>query len=252
MLRCPLIILAIGAAVGCSSTPPARAPSPVQALSLNTARVDLFPGPADAAPLAEELGLASGNLADTALARLLHTRLALPRQVSVAVLHLPAAGIDYGWWRYPSLTAQLTAALADSVSAAIARTPRVARAAVLPTFIIGTQRAFTALQEAAARFQADVLLLYRPTCRVYEDAPVFGRITYQSTCTLEAVLLDTRTGLIPWAAVATRDDVTRRQRRDRDTDATVMRAQFAATLAALGEIAGRVGVFLTDVPQSSP
>jgi len=245
-----LSFLAMSAAVGCSSTPPAGTPAPEQAAQLNAARV-LFPGPVDATPLANELGLAIGNLGDTTIGQLLHARLALPRQVAVAVLYLPPVR-DYDWWRHSPLTAELTSALADSVSVALARTPRVGRAAVLPSFVIGTQRSFAALQEAAARFQADVLLVYRPTCQVYEDAPVFGRVTYQSTCTLEAVLLDTRTGLLPLAAAATRNDVTRRQRRDRDSDAAVMRAQFAATLAALGEIAGRVGVFLTDVPQSSP
>ena len=249
MSRGLISLLAFATAVGCSSTPAAQSPAP--AGSAMAAQV-LFRGPANAPPLAEELGLATGSLDDTAMARLLHTRLALPARVVVAVLHLPAVSADYGWWRYPALTAELTAALADSVSAAIARAPRAARAAALPSFIIGSQRSFTALQEAAARFQADVLLVYRPTCRVHEDAPVFGRITYQSSCTLEAVLLDTRTGVLPMATVATRDEVTRRQRRDRDSDATVMRAQFTATLAALGAVATRISAFLDSVAVSSP
>lgn len=249
MSRSFVSLLALATAVGCSSTPPAQSPAP--AGSAMTAQV-LFRGAENAPPLAAELGLATGSLDDTAMARLLHTRLALPARVVVAVLHLPAPSREYGWWRYPSLTAELTAALADSVSAAIARAPRVVRAPALPSFIIGSQRSFAALQEAAARFQADLLLVYRPTCRVYEDAPVFGRVTYQSSCTLEAVLLDTRTGVLPMAAVATRDEVTRRQHRDRDSDATVLRAQFTATVSALGVVATRIGAFLDSVPVTSP
>jgi hypothetical protein len=244
-------LLAVVVAAGCSSTPPAGSPGPASTRSAS-AQMMLFPGRVDAAPLAEELGLASGSLGDTALARLLSTRLSLPAHVVVAVLYLPSARAEFGWGYYPALTTELTTALADSVSSALARAPRVGRAAALPAFIIGSQRSFAALQEAAARFQADLLLVYRPTCRVYEDAPIFGRITYQSSCTLEAVLLDTRTGIVPLASVATASETTRRQRRDRDSDATVIRAQFTATLAALGVVATRVGAFLDTVPASIP
>jgi hypothetical protein len=250
MNRGPGALVALCASVGCSSTPPPRPPTP-SPMAMSTAR-GVGPAMEAEASLARDLGLASGSLPDTGVAQLLHARLELPQQVVVASLYLPPRNLSFDWWSYRAPHAELTPALADSLSAVLARLPRVGRAASLPSFVVGDRPTFAGLQEAGARFQADLLLVYRPRCRVYEDAPVFGRVTYQSTCTFEAILLDTRTGVIPLAATATRVDATRRQRRDRDSEDTVRRVQFAATLAAAGEVVAKVGVWLASVTLSTP
>ena len=66
MSRGLISLLAFVTAVGCSSTPPAQSPAPAR--DAMAAQV-LFRGPPNAPPLAQELGLATGSLDDTAMAR---------------------------------------------------------------------------------------------------------------------------------------------------------------------------------------
>jgi hypothetical protein len=62
-------------------------------------------------------------------------------------------------------------------------------------------------------------------------------------------VLDTRSGVIPWSTVVTRDYVTQRQRGDFDAGGTWRRAQVQALLIAGLEVSSRVGVFLVSVPE---
>ncbi len=96
--------------------------------------------------------------------------------------------------------------------------------------------------------QIAALLVYRPSCRVYERVPFVGSPQYRAQCTLEAVLLDTRSGVIPFATVVTRERVTQKQRGEFDLSETLRRGQMEAIVLALHEVGSRLGEALRQVP----
>jgi hypothetical protein len=203
-------------------------------------------------PLSAELGLRSDTLPDSALARLLSARLTLPRRMAIAVLHFPVSQRGArGWWTHREAP-ELSAAMSETTLAALRRIPRVARAIPLPQIVVGESPSPPGLRTAAARLQADVLLVYRPRCSVWERAPFIGRREFRCRCTVEAVVLDTRTGLIPFAAVRAAADTTHREGPDTNVDATVLRSQTTATLAALRSVIDSAGVFFASVAELEP
>ena len=200
-------------------------------------------------PLAAELGLRSDTLPDSTLARLLGLRLTLPRRVAVAVLYFPSAQRGArGWWMHREAP-ELSAAMSESTLAALRRIPRVERAIPLPQLVVGDSPSPPGLRTAAARFQADVLLVYRPRCSVWERAPFIGRREFRCHCTVEAVVLDTRTGLIPFSIVLASADTTHREGPDVNVEATVLRSQTTATMAALRGVIDSARVFFGSVPE---
>jgi hypothetical protein len=240
----------------CTSNPPPSTGGDI-AWRDASAQLSQFQALPDQPPLEGTLGLAADQLSDSALARLLTQHLILPSRVSVAILLVSPAtttrfGRYYPSWSNPSVTLDITQQLADSTAHVLQHSPRVGRALALPSFLAGSQPSVASLREAAARSQADIMFLYRPTCRVYERAPIFRTVQYRSTCTVEAVLLDTRTGLVPSRSVTTRDNYTQRQRDDHNADATVARSQFTAILDALTVAATDAAAFLATVPTTSP
>jgi len=200
-----------------------------------------------ATPLMEDLGLASdsGGSPDSAIIHLLSVRIALPAHVQVGVLQLGATPV---WWGDVTGPDAMTQALADSVTQAASRAPRVSRVSILPTLIVGQHPSVSRLREGAARMQADVLLVYRPGCRLYDRQPFIGSTEYRAVCTLEAAVLDTRSGLIPFSIVVTSERVTRRVHGEFDDAETIRRAQLQAVTEGLQEIAARLGTFLDKVP----
>lgn len=203
----------------------------------------------DEEPLAADLALVAGDTPDSAIDNLLARRLVLPARVSVGILHLPGARARFRWFSIGELSDQ-TQELADSAVGVLLRSNRVERASVLPAMVVGDRYTVATLREAAARQQTHVLIVYRPTCKFYERDPFIGAPQYRAVCTIEAVALETRLGLLPFSTVVTREHVTQKQRRDFDVSAAWRRAQLQAVISGVSEVGARLGTFLNAVPES--
>ncbi len=249
MLRWTWILFA---AVSCNTPPPQTAAAPTSerpwrpVASASMARSESFL--VDDEPLAADLGLSPGEVTDSIITTLLTHRLTLPAHVTVGILHLPGTRARRSWLLTTEAN-ELTQALADSAVASLSRATRVGRAGVLPALLVGDQPTVASLREGAARLQADLLLVYRPSCRLFERQPFVGSAQYRSDCTIEAVVLDTRSGVIPFSGVITRTAVTQHQRGDFDDAGTWRRVQLDAMLQAVVEVSQRVGSFLNGVPE---
>ena len=100
------------------------------------------------------------------------------------------------------------------------------------------------LREAAARYQADLLLVYRSYCQSFDRYRFFAADKSRAYCGVEAVLLDTRTGLVPFTTVATRSYDVVENRTDTNFRETRLRAQLDATAAAMGDVSTEIVRFL--------
>jgi hypothetical protein len=132
---------------------------------------------------------------------------------------------------------------------ALHHSPRVGHAALLPTMLVPRQRTIPYLREAAARYQADLMVGYRTNCALFRRVRFLKRSQYRTVCSVEAILLDTRSGIVPWTAVATRSRVFERQKQDFETREAIIKAQFEATQEALSEVAQQIGGFIDTVPE---
>lgn len=122
--------------------------------------------------------------------------------------------------------------------------PRVYDASYLPSILVPENRTVPHLREAAARYQADLLLVYRSYCESFDRYRIFAADRSRAYCGVEAVLLDTQTGLVPFTTVATRTfDVVENQD-DTNFRETRLRAQLDATAAAMGDVSNEIVQFL--------
>jgi hypothetical protein len=101
------------------------------------------------------------------------------------------------------------------------------------------------LREAAARYQADLLLVYRTDCQTFERARIFAADAVKATCVVEAVLIDTRTGIVPFTSTVSRDFEAKKTKTDTNFRETVRRVELEAVGTGLAELGGRVAAFLS-------
>lgn len=253
------ILLALLVAGCAGSAPVATAPTPerpwreISAPSLEGPFYALsrsmnaeFARPDEDQSLVTELELAPAAIGDSTIEWLMRQRLALPAHVTVAVLQLRTTRPPR-WWPIDQGD-EVTEALAESTLAAVGRSARVGRGVPLPGLLVGPQESVSSLREAAARLQADVLLLYRPRCRMYQRQPFIGPAQYRAVCSVEAALLDTRSGLIPFATVITRQRVAQKEHGEFGSDETTRRTRLEALMDGLRDTGARVGEFLATVP----
>jgi hypothetical protein len=122
--------------------------------------------------------------------------------------------------------------------------PRVYDASYLPSILVPQTRTVPHLREAAARYQADLLLVYRSYCHSFDRYRFFAADESRAYCGVEAVLLDTRTGLVPFTTVANRTYDVVENKADTNFMETRLRAQLDATAAAMGDVSADIVQFL--------
>jgi len=165
-------------------------------------------------------------LNDSAIKRILNYHLTLPHAGRLAVVQLGEQ--RNAWWRDSEDFSRLNQELTDSLLVALRRSPRIERAAVLPSLMVPRQRTIPYLREAAARYQADLLLGYRTNCSLFRRSRFLQKPQYRATCSVEAVLLDTRSGIVPFTLVTTHSEVFEKQKHDFETREAIVKAQFRA------------------------
>ena len=200
----------------------------------------------DSTPSAQAEGsLFSGDaqtLSDSAIREILAFRYEPPALSRIALMPFGREAWS-GWSEELALaTERFESEVIDSLQAS----PRIYDASYLPSILIPQNRTVPHLREAAARYQADLLLVYRSYCQSFERYRLFGADRTRAYCGVEAVLLDTRTGLVPFTSVATRNyDV---EKNDVDTNfrETRLKAQLNATAAAMGDVSAQIVAFLSN------
>lgn len=201
----------------------------------------------------EETSSSQGGLVDEPVLKdndakindLLNYQVKLPDENRIAALKLSE---DSYWRFYSSDFNQLNESLVESFIAKLRSSGRVYDASFLPAMLVPDQRSVPVLREAAARFQADLLLAYRSSCQSYQKYRLISSNENKSYCSVEAILLDVRSGIIVKSVVSTEDFSTTKSDEDQNFSETIKKAELEAIAKALGSVANEVVRFLDNVP----
>ncbi|HED35419.1 MAG TPA: hypothetical protein ENJ08_14585 [Gammaproteobacteria bacterium] len=185
------------------------------------------------------------SLEDEKINSLLYERIRLPKQVRIAILKL--SNDDY-WRFYSDEFTQLNDSISNNLIDRLRASPRVYDASYLPSMLIPEKRTFPVLREAAARFQADILLSYRSSCDSFQKYRFISPDETKAYCTVEAMLLDTRKGIISKSVVSTQSFSAKKEVNDTDFSETIKKAELQALSTALGEVAAETVSYLKTAP----
>ncbi len=181
-------------------------------------------------------------LSDQAIAEILEYEYQPPPLSRIAIM--PVGQELWSSWSgdFLLVTDQLKQNLIDRLM----ESPRVYDASFLPTILIPEQKTVPHLREAAARYQADLLLVYRNSCYSFERYRFFGADQSEGTCAVEAVLLDVRTGLVPMTSVASETFTAEQDPEDFSFRETILRAQLSSMGLALAAVSAEIVQFLSN------
>jgi hypothetical protein len=179
-------------------------------------------------------------VSDTDIDRILKFQYHAPRQIRIAVL--PFARET--WFGYSDELARTGNEVRSQLLSELRSNPRITQAAFLPTLLIPSKSTVPYFREAAARYQADLLLIYQAACRTYDKNRLFAASQGKSYCNVEALLLDTRTGIVPFTTNASEEFTTTQSRADANLYETMRKAELNAIRSALLKVGGQTSDFL--------
>ena len=179
-------------------------------------------------------------LSDTEIERILNYRYEAPPLNRVAIL-------PFGWSAWSGWSEEMAVATEDVNQKLIEKlraSPKIYDASFLPSILIPERRTVPYIREAAARYQADLVLVFRTACSSFQKYRFFQADKIRAYCSIEAVLLDVRSGLVPFVAVVTRNYNTEKSKSDLNLRETILRSQLSAIADALEEVSVAIVGFL--------
>lgn len=178
---------------------------------------------------------------DEAVARILSSHVDLPTKARLAVIRFPEGG-RYHWRDEEFLRIQQ--AQIDALTQSLAATERVASVTPLPSLMIPSRLSIPTLRESALRMQADLLVIFRVGSDSFSQSRVFSKDKAKAYSTCEVVLIDTRSGLVPFTRVVNREHLESRETGDLDLSETLRRAERIASTEALKAAGDDLAKFL--------
>lgn len=171
--------------------------------------------------------------------RILTAKISMSDRHRLAVLHLNTRNM----WVQP--VADIEAENTERFMHALAAAPQLTQVRFLPTLLVPERRTVPYLREAAARFQADLLLVYGTGVRSFQRDRLIGTDEVRAESVVESVLLDVRTGIVVHAAQASERISVKRTSGDLNFSETIAKARAEASGKALVKMAGAVVSFVS-------
>ncbi len=219
-----LLLLALALA-GCSSV--GKPGPPLGAMEEIPPGRSLFPS--DAAVLSDE-----------DIARILGARIEIPERLRVALLYLehrsmPLGNRGWGYWDYRKGEPQDELRLAVRSVQLLEDSKRIGDVSYLPTFLLPERTTVGLIREAAARYQADWVLVFRTETHPHQKNRVFGVDEARAYALAECAILDVRTGTVPFTSRASEDLTLPKTDEDWSLSETVDRTEMEAIDAAMSK-----------------
>jgi hypothetical protein len=196
-------------------------------------------------------------LTDAAIAGLLQAQPRLPERARFGLVQLShrsgiptlyGYGYGYAQLRAPQLQHELNLQFVETLRAASA----VRDASYLPAFLVPEKPTVGHLREAAARYQADALLLFSSECQLYDRFRFFAETQVRAYCIADSALLDVRTGLVPFTSRARQEVTFVKDRTELQLAETMRRTELEALGRALQENAENLVRFLGGAGAATP
>ncbi len=181
---------------------------------------------------------------DKRINQMLLYKIKLPKKSRIAILKLNRNNNQH---YLSNNMVQLNEKLVTRLITQLRSSNRVYDASFLPAMLIPSQPTVPALREAAARFQADLLLTYQTSCNSYQKYNFMTADETRAYCSVESVLLDIRSGIISKSVVSTQDFNLANQKTDKNFTETIKKAELNATSTALGKVAIAITDYLNNL-----
>lgn len=187
----------------------------------------------------------SSTINEEGIQKILDGNYKLPQQLRVAIVKLEPQ-LKAHYWSYWNDEEYLKTqqAYLDLFSEKFRQSSRVTKLTIIPDLLISKTPSFTNIREAAVRMQADIVVVYSITGDIYSKYKLFTKTDIKAFATTQLIVLDVRTGLVPFSTIVTKDYLSQKRKEEMGYLEARNRIQNEAVLLTISEIGQQVIEFL--------
>ena len=167
----------------------------------------------------------------------------LPEKLRVAIVLVDNAPSARYRWNEENHVKTRQAYL-DLFTSCFSKSARVTKVAAIPSLLVDGRPTYQQVREAAVRMQADIVVLYSITSDVYSKYKFLAKADMKAFATTQLMIMDVRTGLIPFTAISTKDHTSQKQKEELNQTEAQNRIKNEAVLLTINDIGVRIGEFL--------
>ncbi len=188
------------------------------------------------------------TISEEDIQRLLDGNITLPDSARVAIYNFGSTSLNkyYYNYSYNEEFLKLKQGYFENLTTSINQAGRVYKVTLMPSIMTNQNPTLTNLRESAVRLQADLLLIFSIKSDIYYKYKAFKRDQAKAFATIEIVLLDIRTGVVPYSNIVTKEELIQKENTDSNIQETQKRAENEAVLAALSESGEKLVDFLNE------
>lgn len=203
-----------------------------------------FHNPGDDALITQSLfNDKNATISEENIQKILEGTYKLPPQLRVAVVRLENT-TQQRYYRSDEQYLKTQQSYLDLFSEKFRQSPRVTRFSIVPDLLLSKPLSFTNIREAAVRMQADIVVVYSITSDLYSKYKLFSKPDIKAFATTQLIILDVRTGLIPFSTIVTKDTLSQKTKEELDHSEAASRIQNEAVLLTIQDIGQRITDFL--------
>ncbi|MEM9934120.1 MAG: hypothetical protein AAF824_10925 [Bacteroidota bacterium] len=192
----------------------------------------------------------SSTISEEDIRRLLDGEISLPEKARMAIYNFGEHSLSkyYNSWSYDEEYLKLKQNYLDTLSEKMKSSDKVVKTMIIPSILTSASPSVTNLRESAVRVQADLLLVFKTTSDIYYRYKVFKKDEAKAFATVEAVMLDIRTGVVPFTTITTKEKLLVKSTSSMDVQELRKEAEQQALSLALAETADKIVDFLEESP----
>lgn len=200
-------------------------------------------------PITQSLFLdKAATITEENIQKILNGTYQLPQQLRVAIVKLENPQLRRAYWYALNDEAYLKAqqSYLDLFAATLRQSSRITRLNTIPNLLLSGTPSFTSIREAAVRMQADIAVVYSIMGDIYAKYRLFSKSDIKAYATTQLIVLDVRTGLVPFSTIVTRDYLSQKTKEELDVAEARNRVQNEAVLLTIRETGQQVAAFLAS------
>jgi len=188
----------------------------------------------------------AATISEENIQRVLDGSYKLPRQLRVAIVKLESSSQRRNYWSYWNDEQYLKTqqSYLDLFADKFKQSARVLNTFSVPDVLISRSPSFTSIREAAVRMQADIVVIYSIASDLYSKYKAFSKPDIKAYATTQLIIMDVRTGLIPFSSISTKDALSQKKKEELENAEAASRVQNEAVLATITDIGEKITRFL--------
>jgi len=187
------------------------------------------------------------TISEEDIQRLLDGKINIPEKARIAVLNLNSTLNHYHrYYMNNEEEMKLQRQNFDLLKEKLLTTERAHKVFLVPNMIVNKSPTLQQLREAAVRMQADMLLIFHLRSDLYYKYKMFKKNEVKAFASCEVLLMDIRTGVIPFSNVKTEDVLIKKEEGDFNNDETRQRAISDATKKTLSGIGDELVLYFKN------